>query len=103
LAAASAQLSGTSEQASQDILRQQSETEQVATAMNQMLATVQEVARNAADAAEAARVADEQAGQGSRVVTEVGSAIRELANRVQANAAAIHDLEADSARIGSVV
>jgi methyl-accepting chemotaxis protein len=103
LAAASAQLSGSSEQASRDILRQQSETEQAATAMNQMVATVQEVARNAADAAEAARVADEQAGQGSRVVTEVGSAIRELATRVQANAAAIHSLEADSARIGSVV
>jgi methyl-accepting chemotaxis protein len=103
LAAASAQLSGTSEQASRDIQRQQSETEQAATAMNQMVATVQEVARNAADAAEAARVADEQAGKGSRVVTEVGSAIRELASRVQANAAAIHSLEADSARIGSVV
>ncbi|HEY9149187.1 MAG TPA: methyl-accepting chemotaxis protein [Gammaproteobacteria bacterium] len=103
LASASAQLSGTSEQANRDILTQQSETEQVATAMNQMLATVQEVARNAADAAEAARVADEQAGKGSRVVTEVGSAIRELASRVQANAEAIHSLEADSARIGSVV
>lgn len=103
LVSASAQLSGTSEQANRDILTQQSETEQVATAMNQMLATVQEVARNAADAAEAARVADEQAGKGSRVVTEVGSAIRELASRVQANAEAIHSLEADSARIGSVV
>jgi methyl-accepting chemotaxis protein len=52
-------------------VRQQKEnTEQVATAINQLSATVVEVSRNASQAAEAAGDADNQANEGSRVVSE---------------------------------
>jgi len=56
----------------------QVDTEQVATAMNQMTATVQEVARNAVSAAEAAKSADQDAHAGNSVVSNTISALNNL-------------------------
>jgi len=64
LAAAAEELSAITEQANAGILRQQSEIEQVATAMNEMSATVKEVSNNAANAAAAAQDADDRAKEG---------------------------------------
>jgi methyl-accepting chemotaxis protein len=50
LAAAAEELSAITEQSNEGVLRQQSEIEQVATAMNEMSATVTEVSRNASSA-----------------------------------------------------
>ncbi len=51
-------------------------TDQVATAMHEMSATVQEVARNAEQASNAATAADAEARQGDRVVAAGGGADR---------------------------
>jgi methyl-accepting chemotaxis protein len=83
--------------------QQQSEIDQVATAMNEMSATVQEVARNAAVAAEAARKANGEASNGQKVVSETVNAINEVAAEVESATAVIHKLNADSNQIGTVL
>jgi len=61
LAAAAEELSTITVQSSKGVSKQQNETQQVATAMNEMSATVSEVAKNAANAAAAAQDADDRA------------------------------------------
>ena len=55
------------------------EIELVATAVHEMTATAQDVARNATHAAEAANHADQAANQGKQVVQETSAAIAALA------------------------
>jgi methyl-accepting chemotaxis protein len=71
--------------------------------MNEMSATVQEVARNAVEAAEAAKEADNTFHQGKQVIDRVIEAIGELANEVEKAANVIQQLEAESMNIGSVL
>ncbi len=92
-----------SEQTSLGLARQQTETEQVATAMNEMTATVQEVARNASSAAEAARNADQDAKSGNGVVKRTIHALDDLSNEVEHAAEVMAKLEKDSVSIGSVL
>ncbi|HEB58807.1 MAG TPA: methyl-accepting chemotaxis protein [Gammaproteobacteria bacterium] len=103
LAAAAEEMSHISTETSNGVQRQRSETEQVATAMNEMTATVQEVARNAESAAEAARGADEESSKGQHVVTESVSSIDTLAGEVERAAGVIQRLEKDTESIGTVL
>ncbi len=82
---------------------QQHEVELVATAMNEMSATVQEVAQNASNAAVAATSADDQAQQGKQVVTATIEAIDNLANGVEQASGAIDTVENDSETISTVL
>ena len=83
--------------------RQQTETEQVATAMNEMTATVQEVARNAVVAAEAARNADEDAKSGHEVVSKAIQALGGLNLEFERATEVMRKLANDSTSIGSVL
>lgn len=103
LAAAAEELSTTSEEGSAQVSRQQSETELVATAMNEMSSTVQEVARNASEAAQAARDADDECHRGRSIVDETVTSIESLAAQVERTAKTIHDLEADAGEIDRVI
>ncbi len=103
LAAASEELSAITAQSNNSLHRQQVQTEQVVTAINQMTATVQEVARSAESAAAAAREADGQAHTGKEVVGGTMDAIDALAHEVERAAEVIHKLEQDSTEIGSVL
>jgi len=85
------------------VTHQQAETEQVAAAMNQMAATVQEVARNAGRAADVAKDADRDAQDGREVVTQTIDAITNLAGEVEKASETIRQLEADSNNIGVVL
>ncbi|WP_235045541.1 methyl-accepting chemotaxis protein [Methylophaga lonarensis] len=85
------------------VLKQQSETEQVATAMNEMAASVQEVARTASNAAEAAKNADNEAKAGKQVVLETMESIDSLASEVEKAADTLSKLEADIGNIGAIV
>jgi methyl-accepting chemotaxis protein len=85
------------------VLKQQAETTQVATAMNEMTASVQEVARTASGAADAARNADNEAKAGKQVVMETMEAIDSLANEVEKAASQLSSLEADIGNIGAIV
>ncbi|TPW15720.1 MAG: methyl-accepting chemotaxis sensory transducer, partial [Halothiobacillaceae bacterium] len=103
LNAAVGQLMQTSSDTSHHLSQQRQETEQVATAMNEMVATVQDVARNVADAARSAEAADREATHGKQIVTASIKEINTLANEVQQAAEVMTRLEKDSQNIGGVL
>jgi methyl-accepting chemotaxis protein len=103
LAAASEEMATVARNAHGTIERQRRETEQVATAMNEMTATVQEVASNATSAASAASSADNEAKGGKTIVIQSSAAIQQLAEDVERASQAIHQLEKDTANIGTVL
>ncbi|EXJ13479.1 methyl-accepting chemotaxis protein [Imhoffiella purpurea] len=82
---------------------QHQETDMVATAMNQMSATVTEVAGNTSAAAEAAHQASRDAREGRMVVQDSMAGIRELADHVTEAAQTIGRLETDSENIGKIL
>jgi methyl-accepting chemotaxis protein len=71
--------------------------------MHEMSATVQEVARNAEQAALAATEADSEAREGDRVVTEVVTQIERMATAVVRSTEAMTALQGESDKIGSVM
>jgi aerotaxis receptor len=93
----------TADQTNQGIQVHQTETDQVATAMNEMAATVQEVARNASETASATQHANDQTLAGKQVMAETTKSIQVLANEVEKATQVIHGLEQDSKNIGTVV
>ena len=103
IAAAAEELSAVSALTRQGIGQQQSGTDQVATAMHEMAATVQDVARNTAQAAEAARQADGVAKSGNGEVRQTVEVINGLAAEVDHAAQVIQKLAEDSQAIGGVM
>ncbi|HPE79069.1 MAG TPA: methyl-accepting chemotaxis protein [Gammaproteobacteria bacterium] len=91
------------QQTSTNVLRQQTETDQVATAMNQMAAAVQEVSRNATQAADAALRADDEARQGKDIMGQTSRAIDALAGEVETAGGVIQQLAKDSNDISVVL
>lgn len=100
---AAEQLSAVTAQTNAGVSAQRQETDQVATAMNEMVATVQDVARNAEQASEAATAATQQAREGDRVVNEAIDQIEHLASEVQRSSEAMTRLEHESSQIGGVL
>ena len=82
---------------------QQAEIDQVATAMNEMLATSQEVARSTVEAANAADVAEQETNSGSAVMNESVGAIRTLSGHVDSLSDVMQQLVQDSHEIGKVL
>jgi methyl-accepting chemotaxis protein len=78
-------------------------TTQVSTAIQEMSGTVQEVASNAAGAAEAAQSADANAQQGLKVMEQTITSITKLSSDVNNVAAAMDQLEQDTASVGAVL
>ncbi|CAK0764039.1 methyl-accepting chemotaxis protein [Gammaproteobacteria bacterium] len=103
LSAQANMMSSHSEETNQRVTRQQGELEQLATAINEMSSTVQEVAHNTASAADATQQANQQANQGHQVVEETIAAIGTLVQEVKGAATVIHQLEQESANIGTVL
>lgn len=90
-------------QTKQNIMIQQSQTEQVATAINQFTATVHEVAQSAASAADASEQADVAAANGQQVVMDSVTMIESLSQEMQESVESMHQLAKHSEEIGSVV
>ncbi|WP_296186988.1 methyl-accepting chemotaxis protein [Pseudomonas sp. UBA1879] len=85
------------------MLGQQSETDQVATAINEMTATVHHIAQHANATRDQSQNADALAGSGKTVVDRVQSSIAGLSSGVQQTAGMIQRLAEDSQKINSVV
>ncbi|AFI84820.1 methyl-accepting chemotaxis protein [Methylophaga nitratireducenticrescens] len=100
---AAEELTVTTGQSSRGVLRQQSDSEQVATAMNEMAATVQEVARYASQAADASRTADAETKAGKQVVVDAIEGIKQLSKQVEMGAVSIKGLQKESENIGTVL
>ncbi len=103
IASSAEELSAISAQTSSGVQHQKAETEQVATAINEMAATVQEVARNAASAAASSNQAEQQAHAGQRVVAAALEQIERMAAQASRSAEAMQRLRHDSQAIGSVL
>lgn len=90
-------------ESSQAVTAQRGQIEQVATAMNEMSATAQEVARSAAAAVSSAQsVNDETVSGRAMVESQVGS-IQRLASEIDQSVGVINQLAADSAAISQVL
>ena len=82
---------------------QQHETDQAATAINEMSATVQQIAEHAAGTRDQSQEADRLAGAGQQAVERVSHSIAGLSQGVQQTAVMIQELAENSERITSVV
>lgn len=83
--------------------RQHLETDQVAAAMNEMAATVQEVTQNTVQTADSAQQAREEALQGRNVVTQTIHSINALAQQIEEAVQVMSQLEQDSHAVGQVM
>nr|WP_110992549.1 methyl-accepting chemotaxis protein [Pseudomonas sichuanensis] len=103
LAGSAQALSAVTEQTNREVGSQKDETEQVATAMQQMTATVHDVARNAEQAAEAAQAADDKVESGQQVVRQSMQRIEQLAAAAETASCGIDSLSAEIHTIGDVL
>ncbi len=83
--------------------RQTAETQQVATAMEEMSQSVQEVARNASMGAETSEQAQTQTRHGMQTVQQSADAVRELVERVRSSSQTTHQLAQETDRIGAAL
>ncbi|MEG0857997.1 MAG: methyl-accepting chemotaxis protein [Pseudomonas sp.] len=103
LASNAQSLSAVTAQTTREVSSQKEETEQVATAMQQMTATVHDVARNAEEAAQAAQAADDKVGSGQQVVRQSMQRIEQLASAAESASQGIESLSAEIHTIGTVL
>ncbi len=97
------QLCVLSREISQDAYAQRTETTLVATAMNEMSATVQEVARNTAQSAQASEQGQQQSRAGQEVVTQTTGSIHRLVGELEQTGQIIAQLEQDGEQIGAIL
>lgn len=103
LAAAAEETSVIVNETKTHIQQQQTETDMVATAMNEMTATVQEISRSISDTANAADNANKETATGNQLVRKTGHAIQELADEILSSSSIINEVENESKTIGSVL
>jgi methyl-accepting chemotaxis protein len=97
------QLQGTAAESLLSINREQDEIVQVVTAINEMAATVSEIARSSAIASDAAAQVKIGASESEPLMAHAVESIQRLADGVVRGAEAMTRLDADIERIGSVV
>lgn len=82
---------------------QQSETDQVASAMNEMSTTAGEIAKNAEYASKSAEDATQEAGTSRNIVASTRKIIDELAADMDVTTGAIDELKSETENIGKVI
>ncbi|HVL00084.1 MAG TPA: methyl-accepting chemotaxis protein [Dongiaceae bacterium] len=75
----------------------------VATAVNQMSAAIQEVARNTTEAADEAKKASTRSEEGQRIVHDTIVQIQQLAEQVQTASSVIAHVESEASKVTSVI
>ncbi|POP73031.1 methyl-accepting chemotaxis protein [Pseudomonas syringae] len=103
LASAAEEMNAVTEESSKGLLRQNNEIDQAATAVNQMTAAVDEVARNAAAASDAAKASDQSTRTGAARVTSTVDAIEKLSKTVQNTSVDVERLAVQSKDISKVL
>jgi methyl-accepting chemotaxis protein len=103
IASSSEELSTVTNQTSEGVADQQSQTDQVATAMNEMVATVNEVAKSAEAAFQAANHASEKSGSGEKAVKETLGFVTELSKQSANVMQQLNSLQAETNNIGTVL
>lgn len=103
LSAAAEELSVVSSHTCESVQEQKAETEQVAAAMNEMTTTVQGVAENISDTADAANEADIETETGRKIVGKTVEEIELLSLQINEAAEVISQLDKDSENINTVL
>jgi methyl-accepting chemotaxis protein len=103
LGSTSEELRAVTEDASSGLQRQSGELDQAATAVTELTCAIEEVARNAASAAEVSQAADQQARQGQDSVVRTVGAIESLVGDMALTADALQTLAGQIGDIGSVL
>jgi methyl-accepting chemotaxis protein len=103
LAAAGEQISASTRQQAEGAEIQRDQTTQVATAMQEMGSTVQQISENSNNAATASRKAAETAQQGGIVVTQTLTRMRAIAQSVGETAKKVQELGKQSDQIGKII
>ena len=103
LAGAASEMSYDSNDLSEEMKKQYSSIDQVATAVHEMTATVQEVARNTAEASNAADSASVEAQDGALQSTNAIGAIELLDDEIKSATQMIEIVNQESTNIGSVL
>ncbi|CAM3064785.1 methyl-accepting chemotaxis protein [Pseudomonas plecoglossicida] len=103
LAAAAEEMHSVTEESSNGLQRQNDEIEQAATAVNEMTAAVEEVARNAASASDSAQASAVSSRTGSERVVETVEAIRSLVSIVTQTSGEVEGLASRAQNIAKVL
>ena len=96
-------LKGIAGRTSHDVERQRAETDSAVATVEQMVASVKDVADSAAHAARAGREAEDQAQAGTQTVAASVESIESVAREVERAEAVIRELEQEGGRIGRIV
>lgn len=99
----SSQVANVADNTLKAVVAQRSETDMVASAMNEMSATVQEVAQNASQASVASQGADGESREGVQVAKEAIEGIQILIKEIESAADVVGQVEGDTANIGKVL
>ncbi len=103
LATSSEEMSAITQQTGENINKQFLEIDKVATAINELTATVQEVSNNASSAAHAAMQANEHSADSRRIVETNIQSIEDLSNELASVSETIDSLSSASENIGTVI
>ena len=97
------EMRGIAERTDQELTQQESETEQVAAAMNEMAATSREVSRHSEETSKATRSAQALSQQGALASTNAIGSIGGLSSRVREAAEVIRRVEEQAENIGKIL
>lgn len=103
LASAAEELDAVTNESSRGLQQQNNEIEQAATAVNEMTAAVEEVARNAVSTSEASRLSSHSALEGRNRVSETLSSIQQMTRDVAVSSDQVRSLAQQSQAIGKVL
>lgn len=103
LASAAEELSAVTDESTRGLTRQNDEIQQAATAVNQMTAAVEEVARNAVSTSEASRQTSGEADDGRQQVDQAVSGMTSMVTEINGSTQAVSDLADQVREIGKVV
>lgn len=103
LSSATNEISALATQSAGNMHSQKDELNMLATAMNEMQATVQEIARNTNDTAKASEDASTRADHGASMVNNTINSVDKVASELEQTANVVHKLDADSRNISVVL
>lgn len=103
ISTAAQQMSVVSQRSNERMEQQQEQTEQIVTAMTEMAATSEDVARNCSLAADSTKSAAQESENGKNVVSSTVSGIQQLSQEINETSTLINQLDQDTVEIGSVL
>jgi methyl-accepting chemotaxis protein len=103
MASATEELSASADEQARGAQQQKGQTDTVATAMEEMTATVLEVAQNASQTSEAATAANKSANEGVNLVRKAVSGINDVADSTHKLSQVLAQLDAQTGEIGRII